>query len=127
MARYPARPTVISISRSHQFFFFSSRRRHTRSLRDWSSDVCSSDLDNAHQVASELSTRIPIYGRTTGVGANRTTAVSPTDTDYGMRLLRSHAVDAGDPLDDRTVRAMLAVQIGRASCRERGWRVLHVR
>src|SRR5690349_15600128 len=24
-------------------FFFSSRRRHTRSLRDWSSDVCSSD------------------------------------------------------------------------------------
>src|SRR5438874_7452670 len=27
-------------------FFFSSRRRHTRSLRDWSSDVCSSDLPN---------------------------------------------------------------------------------
>src|SRR5438874_7380655 len=27
-------------------FFFSSRRRHTRSLRDWSSDVCSSDLRN---------------------------------------------------------------------------------
>src|SRR5690349_24444461 len=26
-------------------FFFSSRRRHTRSLRDWSSDVCSSDLE----------------------------------------------------------------------------------
>src|SRR5947207_9455167 len=26
------------------FFFFSSRRRHTRSLCDWSSDVCSSDL-----------------------------------------------------------------------------------
>src|SRR5438874_4972937 len=28
-------------------FFFSSRRRHTRSLRDWSSDVCSSDLARA--------------------------------------------------------------------------------
>src|SRR5216683_6254514 len=28
------------------FFFFSSRRRHTRSDRDWSSDVCSSDLIN---------------------------------------------------------------------------------
>src|SRR5438034_11650445 len=27
------------------FFFFSSRRRHTRSLCDWSSDVCSSDLE----------------------------------------------------------------------------------
>src|SRR5438034_11577232 len=26
------------------YFFFSSRRRHTRSLCDWSSDVCSSDL-----------------------------------------------------------------------------------
>src|SRR5690349_23935483 len=30
------------------FFFFSSRRRHTRSLRDWSSDVCSSDLFEPH-------------------------------------------------------------------------------
>src|SRR6478672_4101466 len=29
------------------FFFFSSRRRHTRSDRDWSSDVCSSDLQHA--------------------------------------------------------------------------------
>src|SRR5699024_11519909 len=28
----------------HSCFFFSSRRRHTRSKRDWSSDVCSSDL-----------------------------------------------------------------------------------
>src|SRR5260221_10261052 len=33
------------------FFFFSSRRRHTRSLCDWSSDVCSSDLeDHAFQI-----------------------------------------------------------------------------
>src|SRR6266850_2191760 len=29
------------------FFFFSSRRRHTRLQGDWSSDVCSSDLDVA--------------------------------------------------------------------------------
>ncbi len=65
----------------------------------------------AHQVAAELSTRCDIYGRTTGVGANRATSVSPTDAEYGMRLLRSHAVDAGDPLDDRTVRAMLAVRL----------------
>src|SRR2546429_698210 len=28
---------------SVRFFFFSSRRRHTRCSRDWSSDVCSSD------------------------------------------------------------------------------------
>ena len=65
----------------------------------------------AHRVAAELSTRYDIYGRTTGVGANRATPVSPADSEYGMRLLRSHAVDAGDPLDDRTVRAMLAVRL----------------
>src|SRR5690349_9158048 len=29
-------------------FFFSSRRRHTRSLRDWSSDVCSTSLSPSH-------------------------------------------------------------------------------
>src|SRR5215211_9138241 len=36
------------------FFFFSSRRRHTRSLCDWSSDVCSSDLDEADQRGAPL-------------------------------------------------------------------------
>src|SRR5256885_16019502 len=30
------------------FFFFSSRRRHTRLQGDWSSDVCSSDLSRRH-------------------------------------------------------------------------------
>src|SRR5438094_1758215 len=34
------------------FFFFSSRRRHTRSYGDWSSDVCSSDLD--FEVAADI-------------------------------------------------------------------------
>ena len=29
-------------------FFFSSRRRHTRLVSDWSSDVCSSDLNKVH-------------------------------------------------------------------------------
>src|SRR5260221_12428485 len=32
------------VSNTMFIFFFSSRRRHTRSLCDWSSDVCSSDL-----------------------------------------------------------------------------------
>src|SRR5437868_12847266 len=36
------------------FFFFSSRRRHTRSKRDWSSDVCSSDLDEGVRPTSDL-------------------------------------------------------------------------
>src|SRR5690625_439706 len=31
-------------------FFFSSRRRHTRWPRDWSSDVCSSDLKTIHEI-----------------------------------------------------------------------------
>src|SRR5216683_6193437 len=35
------------------FFFFSSRRRHTRSDRDWSSDVCSSDLNAAERATTE--------------------------------------------------------------------------
>src|SRR6266702_7141206 len=35
-------------------FFFSSRRRHTRWPRDWSSDVCSSDLADARRLALEL-------------------------------------------------------------------------
>src|ERR1035437_7172730 len=34
-------------------FFFSSRRRHTRYWRDWSSDVCSSDLDNVVELFVE--------------------------------------------------------------------------
>src|SRR5437763_4558825 len=33
-----------SLGASDSFFFFSSRRRHTRYIGDWSSDVCSSDL-----------------------------------------------------------------------------------
>src|SRR5690606_39302347 len=37
------------------FFFFSSRRRHTRFSRDWSSDVCSSDLaDRSSEAAREI-------------------------------------------------------------------------
>src|SRR5699024_11968068 len=37
-------------------FFFSSRRRHTRSKRDWSSDVCSSDLPEVYRTRGRLST-----------------------------------------------------------------------
>src|SRR2546422_7365681 len=36
------------------FFFFSSRRRHTRCSRDWSSDVCSSDLTIARRYADRI-------------------------------------------------------------------------
>src|SRR5215204_7776038 len=43
------------------FFFFSSRRRHTRSLCDWSSDVCSSDLE-AERTARSLSQQLARTG-----------------------------------------------------------------
>ena len=54
-------------------------------------------VGRAYARAADLSTRFPTYGRTTGVGANRSTPVLPDDKDFGMRLLRSHAADAGDP------------------------------
>src|SRR3989442_8717608 len=42
--------TLCSVS----FFFFSSRRRHTRCGRDWSSDVCSSDLRRRSPSSAEI-------------------------------------------------------------------------
>src|SRR2546429_8814189 len=45
------------------FFFFSSRRRHTRCSRDWSSDVCSSDLWIGALVAWASSTSRTIWPR----------------------------------------------------------------
>src|SRR5436305_11351382 len=63
-----------------RYFFFSSRRRHTRCGRDWSSDVCSSDLgwkaerteENAkrmHDAGVELFNRfVVVMDHITGVG-----------------------------------------------------------
>src|SRR5260370_31065534 len=48
------------------FFFFSSRRRHTRFKCDWSSDVCSSDLGSPHggwrsdRLSAELIDELPV-------------------------------------------------------------------
>src|SRR2546422_11261772 len=44
-------------------FFFSSRRRHTRCSRDWSSDVCSSDLDDRAAPSARRTDRV--HGRVT--------------------------------------------------------------
>src|SRR5205085_4740768 len=53
-------------------FFFSSRRRHTRFDCDWSSDVCSSDLDCSHVIAlpglwgqKNVAAKTQAQGRTT--------------------------------------------------------------
>src|SRR3712207_6849700 len=45
--------------RARFFFFFSSRRRHTRYWRDWSSDVCSSDLAVGEKLEERL-TLVPL-------------------------------------------------------------------
>src|SRR6266496_3434886 len=46
-AATPSDQGHMSVPVSRRAFFFSSRRRHTSSLRDWSSDVCSSDLSRS--------------------------------------------------------------------------------
>src|SRR5690625_7926277 len=70
------------------FFFFSSRRRHTRWPRDWSSDVCSSDL--CRKEAPDL---------------------QEISQDYGEQGVSFIGINVRDE-----------AEIGRASCRERGWR-----
>src|SRR3989454_12223358 len=47
----------------YRYFFFSSRRRHTRLQGDWSSDVCSSDLDGiamTHSADGGLTWSVPV-------------------------------------------------------------------
>ncbi|PUB29756.1 histidine ammonia-lyase [Promicromonospora sp. AC04] len=67
-------------------------------------------VGRAHALTQRLVAEVPTYGRTTGVGANKT-AVVEDDGAHGLRLLRSHAVDAGAELPARAVRAMLAVRL----------------
>src|SRR5206468_7479323 len=54
-------------------FFFSSRRRHTRSDRDWSSDVCSSDLQLLFREHSLSAAGVVVasYGHGHGIGVDR--------------------------------------------------------
>src|SRR5438874_8987884 len=86
------------------FFFFSSRRRHTRSLRDWSSDVCSSDLRKRGQMAEHVTAQI------------RDDALAQRGHEIVTRGAgqREHS-------RNRDHHAEIAVdqEIGRASCRER--------
>src|SRR5207253_7662104 len=86
--------------RSRVSFFFSSRRRHTRWPRDWSSDVCSSDLTPAFlwPLALEAVLSGTLWGghRKAGVGSSHI------------------AGTAAMPKEQRT-----STEIGRASCRER--------
>src|SRR5258706_10037520 len=88
------------------FFFFSSRRRHTRLVSDWSSDVCSSDL---HPKGAYF---------TRGSGHNKFGKYTEIPDEYQEvvdRLTHKHKSAA------RYVPApeIRLEEIGRASCRER--------
>src|SRR5207249_5292753 len=84
-------------------FFFSSRRRHTRSKRDWSSDVCSSDLLEVGWLDEDL----PVEPART---EQRRIEVLQTvrRAHHDHLVARAEAVELDEQLE-----------IGRASCRER--------
>src|SRR5207249_4432887 len=81
--------------------FFSSRRRHTRSKRDWSSDVCSSDLtvgDSVRLLPLEREARvrsIEVHGQTAErAGPGRRTALALVGVDKS-ELARGHVAVTG--------------------------------
>src|SRR5438874_11145769 len=81
------------------FFFFSSRRRHTRSLRDWSSDVCSSDLFvhqfRNPQVPVEEVVRDPLSSL--AAATLREARLREPRALYGAERANSEGEDFGDP------------------------------
>src|SRR5439155_14274616 len=83
-------------------FFFSSRRRHTRWPRDWSSDVCSSDLSGVGVYTLNAGT---ILGNNENVGADQG-GVGTFNQTGGYQSQFSLALG-------------MTNEIGRASCRER--------
>src|SRR5207247_6874098 len=91
------------------FFFFSSRRRHTRSTRDWSSDVCSSDLYEVEVYPDPQAPpkKLIIEKVKSGIDGLITTLRDPIDAEVFA---------AGDS----TLKVVAQFEIGRASCREGG-------
>src|SRR5690349_6588792 len=88
-------------------FFFSSRRRHTISLRDWSSDVCSSDLRRSSGPAAR-----PSWPTFKSTWMKRNGRLRDSDRSGAITLeFKGH----------RLGKAILVSfeEIGRASCRER--------
>src|SRR5690606_41014861 len=77
------------------YFFFSSRRRHTRFSRDWSSDVCSSDLcvDMAQQFAAVDAAKLWI-----GIGKMLTDVAQRARPQQGIaeRMQQHIAIGMGD-------------------------------
>jgi histidine ammonia-lyase len=70
----------------------------------------------AARVAAAVSARRPVYGRTTGVGANRDQLVLGEDAaGNGLRLLRSHAGGGGPLIAAELSRAMLVVRVNQVA------------
>jgi histidine ammonia-lyase len=65
----------------------------------------------SHAAAEQVAAHIPVYGRTTGVGANRHVDVTGDLGEHALRLLRSHAGGLGEPLPDDVVRATVIVRL----------------
>src|SRR5436190_9260455 len=107
-----AKPTV-SMCKAVSLFFFSSRRRHTRSLCDWSSDVCSSDLRRWDR---RRGFRRPARNLV-AEGLDPSTYRDPSwsNEPYAPDKLYTAVVMGVDK------QGVTAPKIGRASCRERGW------
>src|SRR5690606_40998608 len=98
-----ALPTVASTTSASCLFFFSSRRRHTRFSRDWSSDVCSSDLADAPQDFEHALAALATGGALAAGFVLREGEEVLGDVDHAVVFVH----------DDH------AAEIGRASCRER--------
>src|SRR6266700_6342476 len=82
------------------FFFFSSRRRHTRFSRDWSSDVCSSDLVGT---AGSYAFRLTVPGGELPAAGVTWVGVVPSHRRRGiltefMRRQLEDTRDRGEPL-----------------------------
>src|SRR5205085_4283428 len=88
-------------------FFFSSRRRHTRFDCDWSSDVCSSDLE-ACAGETEHGAQLPRYSYQHQEDDHHADDLQ-RDADHVAQRGKLAAVDTRPPEEE----------IGRASCRER--------
>jgi len=76
------------------------------------------------RVAEAAAAHRPVYGRTTGVGANRHIAVPVGDLrEHSIRLLRSHAGGVGDPLPEDVVRGTMLIRLAQVAAGGGGQRL----
>ena len=77
--------------------------------------------EEAWKLVPELVARRPVYGRTTGVGANREEQVDAAEAaEHGRRLMRSHAGGTGEEMNPELVRAMLLVRLNQLAAGRSG-------